>query len=153
MGTRYKGTEKEMIALNTFIKLVRAAESTVSRVNASLSKSNLTESQYAILDALYHIGPLFQKDLGTKLLKTGGNITLVIDNLEKRKLVERERREQDRRYFTIHLTKQGKGLFQKVFPGYLKSVMEEMQKLSKNDQVELQRLCKTIGLVTINIKK
>ena len=153
MGTQYKGTEKEMTALNTFIKLVRAAESTLSRVNASLSKYKLTESQYAILDALYHIGPLFQKDLGNKLLKTGGNITLVIDNLEKRKLVERERREQDRRYFTIHLTKQGKNLFQKVFPGYLKSVIEEMQKLSKSDQVELQRLCKTIGLTPINLKK
>ena len=153
MGTQYKGTEKEMTALNTFIKLVRAAESTLSRVNASLSKYKLTESQYAILDALYHIGPLFQKDLGNKLLKTGGNITLVIDNLEKRKLVLRERREQDRRYFTIHLTKQGKNLFQKVFPGYLKSVIEEMQKLSKSDQVELQRLCKTIGLTPINLKK
>jgi MarR family 2-MHQ and catechol resistance regulon transcriptional repressor len=153
MGTQYKGTEKEMTALNTFIKLLRAAESTLSRVNASLSKYKLTESQYAILDALYHIGPLFQKDLGNKLLKTGGNITLVIDNLEKRKLVLRERREQDRRYFTIHLTKQGKSLFQKVFPGYLKSVIGEMQKLSKSDQVELQRLCKIIGLSPVNSKK
>jgi MarR family transcriptional regulator, 2-MHQ and catechol-resistance regulon repressor len=146
MGTKHKGTEKEITALNTFIKLVRAAESTVSRINLSLAKSKLTESQYAILDALYHIGPLYQRDLGDKLFKTGGNITLVIDNLEKRKLVIRERREQDRRYFTIHLTKQGKSLFQKVFPGYLKSVLEEMQKLSKSDQVELQRLCKIIGL-------
>jgi MarR family transcriptional regulator, 2-MHQ and catechol-resistance regulon repressor len=153
MGTRYKGTEKEMTALNTFIKLVRAAESTISRVNIALTKSNLTESQYAILDALYHIGPLFQKDLGNKLLKTGGNITLVIDNLEKRKLVERERREHDRRYFTIHLTKQGKSLFQKVFPGYLKAVIEEMQKLSRTDQVEMQRLCKVIGLPASSSKK
>ena len=153
MGTRYKGTEKEMTALNTFIKLVRAAESTLSRVNASLSKSNLTESQYAVLDALYHIGPLFQRDLGNKLLKTGGNITLVIDNLEKRKLVIREMRAEDRRYFTIHLTKQGKSLFQKVFPGYLKAVIEEMQKLSKSDQLELQRLCKVIGLTPINPQK
>jgi len=84
MGTRYKGTEKEITALNTFFKLARAAQSTLSRVNAALSKSNLTESQYAILDALYHIGPLVQKDLGIKLLKTRGNITMVIDNLEKR---------------------------------------------------------------------
>ena len=153
MGTRYKGTEKEMTALNTFLKLVRAAESTLSRVIASLSKSKLTESQYAVLDALYHCGPLFQRDLGNKLLKTGGNITLVIDNLEKRKLVIRERGTQDRRYFSINLTKQGKSLFQKVFPGYLKAVIEEMQKLSKSDQLELQRLCKVIGLTPINPPK
>ena len=152
MGTHYKGTEKEMTALNTFLKLVRAAESTLSRVSAALSKSNLSESQYAILDALYHIGPLFQKDLGNKLMRTGGNITIVIDNLEKRSLVIREMRAEDRRYFTIHLTKRGKSLFQKVFPGYLKAVIEEMQKLSKSDQLELQRLCKVIGLTPISAK-
>jgi MarR family 2-MHQ and catechol resistance regulon transcriptional repressor len=149
MGTHYKGTEKEVTALNTFIKLVRAAESTLSRVSVSLSKSKLTESQYAILDALYHIGSLSQKDIGNKIHRTGGNITLVIDNLEKRDLVLRERRAQDRRYFTIHLTKQGRSLFQKVFPGYLKAIIEEMQKLSKTDQVELQGLCKVIGLTPI----
>jgi MarR family 2-MHQ and catechol resistance regulon transcriptional repressor len=149
MGTHYKGTEKEVTALNTFIKLVRAAESTLSRVSIALSKSKLTESQYAILDALYHIGSLSQKDIGNKIHRTGGNITLVIDNLEKRDLVLRERRAQDRRYFTIHLTKQGRSLFQKVFPGYLKAIIEEMQKLSKTDQVELQGLCKVIGLTPI----
>jgi len=51
------------------------------------------------------------------------------------------------------LTKQGKSLFQKVFPGYLKLVIEEMQKLSKSDQVELQRLCKIIGLSPTKSKK
>lgn len=146
MGTRYKGTDKEMTALNSFIKLVRAAESTLSRVNLVLSKYNLTESQFAILDALSHIGPLFQKDLGNKLLKTGGNITLVIDNLEKRSLVKRERREQDRRYFTIHLTKQGKALFTKVFPVYLSAIVKEMSVIPKSDHLELQRISKTVGL-------
>jgi MarR family 2-MHQ and catechol resistance regulon transcriptional repressor len=146
MGTRYKGTDKEVTALNSFIKLVRAAESTLSRVNLVLSKYNLTESQFAILDALSHIGPLFQKDLGNKLLKTGGNITLVIDNLEKRSLVKRERREQDRRYFTIHLTKQGKALFTKVFPVYLSAIVKEMSVIPKADHLELQRISKTVGL-------
>jgi len=153
MGTRYKGADKEVTALNSFIKLVRAAESTLSRVNLVLSKYNLTESQFAILDALSHIGPLFQKDLGNKLLKTGGNITLVIDNLEKRSLVLRERREQDRRYFTIHLTKQGKALFAKVFPIYLNAVVKEMSVLSKADHLVLQRLCKTVGLGVQTSKK
>ena len=41
MGTRYKGTEKETTALNTFLKLVRAAESTLSRVNAWRSPNRI----------------------------------------------------------------------------------------------------------------
>ena len=86
MGTRYKGSKKEVRALNTYIKLIRAANSLSSRINIHLSKTGLTESQYNVLDALYHLGPLTQKDIGRKLFKSGGNITMVIDNLEKRKL-------------------------------------------------------------------
>ena len=69
MGTRYDGTDEEVNALNTFIKLVRAAESVSVRINSSLPKNGLTESQFGVLEALYHLGPLCQRDLGSKLLK------------------------------------------------------------------------------------
>ena len=146
MGTHYKGTKKEVSALNTFIKLIRASDSTISRVNAALSKSKLTESQLNILDALYHLGPMCQKDLGKKLLKSGGNITMVIDNLEKRNLVKRERGKEDRRLFNVYLTESGRNLFEKIFPEYLNSVLRAMNILTDSEQTELQRLCKKIGL-------
>ena len=148
MGTHYKGTKKEVNALNTYIKLVRAADSVSARIGSLLSRKKLTESQFSILDALLHLGPLNQKQLGDKLLKSGGNITMVVDNLEKQGLVKRVRGENDRRYFSIHLTKQGKNLIEKFFPDYLAAIVKEMSLLNEDEQSEFQRMCKLIGLKT-----
>jgi MarR family transcriptional regulator, 2-MHQ and catechol-resistance regulon repressor len=145
MGTHYKGTKKEVTALDTFIKLVRASDSISARLNYNLQKNKLTESQFGILEALHHLGPLCQKDLGNKILKSGGNITMVVDNLEKRGLVKRKRGESDRRFFTVILTKQGNSLIERILPGQVSMIVDVFGQLSEADQIELQRLCKTIG--------
>jgi MarR family 2-MHQ and catechol resistance regulon transcriptional repressor len=146
MGTHYNGSKKENRALDSYIKLMRAADTISSAVNLSLSKFGLTESQFNVLDALYHLGPLSQKELGFKLLKSGGNITMVIDNLEKDSYVERIRGAEDRRTFFVHLTKKGKKRLEDIMPVQVKFITNEMQRLSKTEQIELQRLCKKIGI-------
>jgi MarR family 2-MHQ and catechol resistance regulon transcriptional repressor len=146
MGTHYKGSKKEMRALDSYIKLMRAADTINSAVNLSLSKFGLTESQFNVLDALYHLGPLSQKELGFKLLKSGGNITMVIDNLEKNAFVERRRGTEDRRIFFVHLTKNGKRRLEDILPVQVNFITNEMDRLSKTEQTELQRLCKRIGI-------
>ena len=146
MGTNFKGTEKEIKALDVYIKLIRASESLSSRINSKLDKKGLTISQFAVLDVLYNLGPLSQKDLGKKILRSGGNITMVIDNLEKQSFVERERSQEDRRFFIIHLTKKGKKFFAKIFPIFLDSVLKEFSVLTNKEQIEFQRMCKLIGL-------
>ena len=146
MGTHYKGSKKEMRALDSFIKLMRAADTINSAVNLSISKFGLTESQFNVMDALYHLGPLSQKELGFKLLKSGGNITMVIDNLEKDAFVERRRGTEDRRIFFVHLTKKGEKRLVEILPVQVKFITNEMHRLSKTEQVEFQRLCKKIGI-------
>ena len=116
MSTKYKGQKKEVTALDTYIKLIRATGTIRSKVINSLSKFQLTENQFNCLDAVFHLGPLTQKELGEKLLRSGGNITLVVDNLEKNNLVIRKKDENDRRKFLINLTKKGERLYKKVFP-------------------------------------
>jgi len=146
MGTRYKGSKKEINSLNVFIKLNRAVESVNSILNSSLSREGLTESQFGVLEALFHLGSMSQKNLGNKILKSGGNITMVIDHLEKRGLVLRRRGIVDRRYYNIHLTEKGKKLIEAVFPKQLKIITEELGILNENEKYELQRMCKLIGL-------
>ncbi|BEH09488.1 MULTISPECIES: MarR family winged helix-turn-helix transcriptional regulator [Geobacter] len=132
--------------LNTYTKLVRAAESVTSRVHRVLSAPKLTISQFGVLEALYHKGPLCQKDIAAKILKSTGNITLVIDNLEKQGLVRRERDTEDRRYLTIHLTETGTALITKVFADVETSIVAEMASLTENEQEVLGNLCKKLGL-------
>ncbi|MDC4228018.1 MAG: MarR family transcriptional regulator [Candidatus Manganitrophus sp.] len=144
MGTHYQGKREEVAALDTFIKLMRAADSLTARLSPILSSAGLTPGQFGALEVLLHLGPLCQSELGRKLLRTGGNITMVVDNLERRGLVRRERGE-DRRFITLHLTKEGRQLIQKIFPKHLDALVREMRILTETEQKELGRLCKKLG--------
>jgi len=138
--------EEENVALNTYIKLMRATNSVTDKIHRHLSTYKLTHSQFAILEVIYHLGPMCQKDIGKKILKSKGNITLVVDNLEKRNLLERKRSKKDRRYYNINLTQIGKELIQNVFPYHRDIVTKEFSILSLNEQKELARLCKKLGM-------
>ena len=134
-------------ALNTYVKLMRAAESLTARVHKHLVPVGLTVSQFGVLEALYHLGALSQKDLGRKILRSSGNITLVVDNLEKRGLVKRERDRTDRRFFIVHLTDKGKRLIRRIFPPHAALIAEELSVLSDAEQQKLGDLCKKVGRV------
>ena len=95
MPTHHSGTAEEERVLNTFIKLTRAVDAYMARVANHHPLGDLTLSQFGVLEAVYHLGPMSQKDIGKKILKSGGNMTLVIDNLVKRGLVERNQAEAD----------------------------------------------------------
>jgi MarR family 2-MHQ and catechol resistance regulon transcriptional repressor len=147
MGTHYQGSKKEQRTLNAFIKLMRASESINNRLNRHLAEeADLTVTQFGVLEALYHLGPLNQKTLGEKLLKSGGNITLVIDNLEKRNFVERQQDPNDRRAMLIHLTKEGESFIASFFPKHLENIKNEFSVLKEKEKEELARLCKKLGV-------
>jgi len=146
MATKHRGTDEEVGALNVFIKLMRAANSVMSMVDGQLAKEGLTASQFGTLETLYHLGPLCQRDLGRKLLKSGGNITVVIDNLEKRDLVRRERDTEDRRFITVHLTKTGEELIREVFPRQLARIVKRMDILTRSEKDDFGILCRKLGL-------
>jgi MarR family 2-MHQ and catechol resistance regulon transcriptional repressor len=135
----------EQLALSTFVKLMRSADSASARVHQHLEAVHLTVSQFGVLEALLHLGPLCQKDLAQKILKSGGNLTLVIDNLEKRSLVRRDRHPSDRRVFIIRLTETGEQLIREVFPRHVAAVMQEMAVLDAIEQQQLGDLCRRIG--------
>lgn len=145
MGTRYSGTTAEITALNAYIKLVRATESLTHRLHQHLETHKLTVTQFGVLEALFHLGSMHQKEIAEKLLKSGGNITLVIDNLEKRQLVQRDRQVEDRRCISVSLTPTGKQLISDIFPAHVEAIVQQMKILSLEEQTELGRLCKRLG--------
>jgi len=145
MRKGFRGNNKEVRALSTYVKLMRAAESITSRVHKHLSSVGLTVSQFGVLEAIYHLGPLSQKDLGRKILRSSGNITMVIDNLEKRRLVRRKRDALDRRMFIVHLTEDGQKLIDRIFPPHAALITSELSVLNATDQKMLGDLCKKVG--------
>lgn len=146
MPTKYQGTQEETRALNAYIKLQRAAETTLNRTTAHLSDYGLSTSQFAILEALYHLGILSQRDLAQKLLKSTGNISIVLKNLEKRGFIERHRDPADNRYNQVCITEAGRELIAGMFPGHVAGIVAEMSILTIAEQEELARLCRKLGL-------
>jgi MarR family 2-MHQ and catechol resistance regulon transcriptional repressor len=145
MGTHLKGTKKEVTALDTFIKFTRASETLTSKLKLSLNDYGLSEGQFAVLDSLYHLGALSQKELGSKLFRSGGNITMVVDNLERIGYVQRKRGKEDRRLFMVELTLKGKKKIEETLPVQVQLITEMLSILNKREQKELQVLCKRLG--------
>ena len=79
MPTHYQGSPESRLALDTFIKLTRAVNAFENRLYAHDVIEGLTPSQFGVLETLYHLGPLCQGEVSSKLLKSSGNITLVVD--------------------------------------------------------------------------
>ncbi len=145
MGTHFSGNKEDTQALDTYIKLIRAADSVMARIYRTSELDGLTVSQFGVLEALLHLGPLCQRELGEKILKSSGNITMVIDNLEKRNLVERKRDRGDRRFVTVHLTGDGNQLIKAIFPRHLDRIKNELQVLSLAEPENLGLLCRAVG--------
>ncbi|RJX18450.1 MAG: MarR family transcriptional regulator [Desulforudis sp.] len=107
-------------------------------------QSQLTVSQFGVLEAIHKKGPLHQVEIARHIYKTTGNVTTVIDNLEKRGLVVRERGKEDRRYFQILLTPEGSRFIKKVLPTYEKQVEKVLGRLTPEERDDLVRLCRKL---------
>ena len=146
MGTHFKGSKSEVNTLNAFIKLMRSTESLNNRLNRHLAEADLTVSQFGVLEVLYHLGPLNQRSIGEKLLKSGGNITMVIDNLERSGHVKRKKDPNDRRAVLIHLTPNGEKFIADFFPKHLERIKEEFSVFTEEEKKTLANLCKKLGV-------
>lgn len=145
MPTHYRGKPEEVRALDLIIKLVRCADSLNRRLEGPLLEVGLTTSQFGVLEALWHLGPLSLSDLARKLLKTGGNLTLVVRNLERDGMVKRRQDKIDRRVQHIRLTAKGERLIRRVFRQHLGRLVRLTGVLQPAEQKQLAALCKRLG--------
>ena len=133
------------LALAAYVRLTRAANAARSHVSRHLGDSGLTLSQFAVLEALYHLGPMSLSDVAQKILTTGGNLTMVVGNLEKQGLAHRQKSPEDRRVLIVVLSRKGKALMRKLFPAHAAAILEYMAVLSAAEQEQLGNLCRKLG--------
>ena len=145
MPTHFVGPDSQKRALDTYIKLMRAAESVARRALSCVQDSGLTEGQFGVLEALYHLGPLKLSDLARKHLRSPNNLTVIVDNLEKSALVRRQRCENDRRIVFVHLTEAGEQLITSLFPQHAAAVEKEMSLLTDEERELLDSLLRRLG--------
>jgi MarR family 2-MHQ and catechol resistance regulon transcriptional repressor len=146
MGTHHKGPPAELSALNTYIKLRRAAGAIDARLVRDLADHGLTETQFGVLEVLYHLGPMCQRAIAAKQFTSGANMTMVVNNLEKGGLVRRVRSAEDRRQYFVELTAEGRSLIRKIFPGHVQKIVMAFSTLTRDEQSQLGALCRKLGL-------
>ena len=138
-------SEKQDIALRLWATLSRCYATCARAMAAQVQEYDLTTPQFVILEALHHLGPLPLGELAEKLLVTGGNVTYVMDRLESRGLVTRDRRTDDRRVVVARMTTEGRDLVSKVFPDHVGRMEHLSRHLTDQEQRELSALLKKLG--------
>ena len=139
------GRFRQRLALASYVRLMRAANAARNNASRHLGGTGLTLTQFAVLEALYHLGPLSLSDIAQKILTTGGNLTMVLGNLEKQGLACRQKSPEDRRVLIVVLSPKGKALIRKIFPEHAAGIAEFMSVLSPSEQELLGDLCRRLG--------
>lgn len=151
MKTTQKYGKNIGLALSTWVKLARAYSSFNKKSIQNIRSFGLTQAQFAAIEALGHLGSMKVGELCNKMLVTGGNMTLVLDNLEKMNLIKRTYDKEDRRSINVDLTAEGKKLFEEIFPKHAKYITEIMSPLKHEEQKTLGELLKKLGKAVQNL--
>ena len=138
----------------THIRLVlgRAAKA-IERVDRdSIADAGLNFSDFSIMEALLHKGPMPINTIGEKVLLTSGSMTAAANRLEEKGLITRIQDPSDGRCFYLHLTKSGRRLIADVFDMHSQNLEKIAAVLNSEERSELVRLLKKIGLHAQNLE-
>src|SRR5213596_3339445 len=132
--------------VHVFLVLWKAARAVQAYAEKSVSELEMCASDFAVLEALLHKGPLPVNEIGRKILLTSGSITVAVDRLEKRGLVERRAHGTDRRARIVHLTKKGRQLITRAYAQHAADLEQLMSaSLTTTERSTLISLLKKIG--------
>lgn len=131
--------------LKSLIALSRTAQNVRKREQRTIKEGGLTVSQFAVLEILYHKGDLRVCEIIEKALSTGGNMTVVIDNLVKEDLVRRCIDPKDRRVNLISITEKGRKIVSDIFPKHLENINEIFSVLTVEEKKNLTSLLKKLS--------
>ena len=132
-------------ALKLWVVMNRALRPIEKRLEQQVEAHGLSFTEFAVLEALLHKGPLPIGEIGSLVLLTSGSMTYVIDKLVRRGLIERKACKTDRRVVHAELTKQGRSLMEEVFPAHATLIHDLMGGLQPEEQEDAINLLKRLG--------
>jgi MarR family 2-MHQ and catechol resistance regulon transcriptional repressor len=138
----------------THIRLVfgRAAKAIEKVDRESIADAGLNFSDFSIMEALLHKGPMPINTIGEKVLLTSGSMTAAANRLEEKGFITRIQDPSDGRCFYLHLTKRGRRLITNVFDKHSQNLEKIAAVLNPQERSELVRMLKKIGLHAQNLK-
>lgn len=114
------------------------------KLQDDLEKLDLTPPQFYVLATIGYAGGLPFGEIGEKMMVTVSNLTGIVDRLEEKGLVARERDAHDRRVIRVRLTEKGSKLYKNTIPLFEKSISQFFSPLDKSQQKELSSLLRKL---------
>ena len=132
--------------VHVFLVLWKAARAVGSYAQKSITDLEIGDSDFAVLEALLHKGPLPVNEIGRRVLLTSGSMTVAVDRLEQKGLVERRAHGSDRRARIVHLTKEGRKLITRAYAQHAEDLERLVSaSLTAKERATLIGLLKKIG--------
>lgn len=136
---------ERQLALKLWVVMARAFRAIQAHAVADQDRHDLSEGEFAVLEALYHKGPMLLNEVQRKVLVSSGGITYLIDRLARKGLVERRPCASDRRAMYAALTGEGERLIAGIFPGHAAAIAHAASALDADEKARLIELVKKLG--------
>lgn len=131
--------------VHLWLLLWKASKAVEAHARRSVQALGLCLSDFGVLEALLHKGPLPVSALGKKVLLSSGSMTAAVDRLEKSRLVERGSHDTDRRARIVHLTGEGRDLTRKIFAEHELDIERVFARLERQERNTLGALLRKLG--------
>ena len=127
-----------------WIRFLRFNIHTGKKLQEDLEKLDLTPPQFYVLATIGYLGGVPFSEIGAKMMVTVSNLTGIVDRLEEKGIVVRERDKHDRRVIHVKLTEKGKKLYKVSITTFENSVSRLFSHINKSQQKELSTLLRNL---------
>jgi MarR family 2-MHQ and catechol resistance regulon transcriptional repressor len=143
--TERSGKTDDLSAIHLWLVLWKASRAVETQAQRSIARYGMVQSDFGVLEALLHRGPLSAKQLGAKVLLTSGSVTAAVDRLAARGLVRREDDARDRRACIVQLTAAGRRLIERAFAQHREEMEEALKGFPVDERRTLLPLLRRLG--------
>ncbi|HEX6587376.1 MAG TPA: MarR family transcriptional regulator [Longimicrobiales bacterium] len=137
--------DERELALKLWVVLTRAYQAVQRHAAADQERSTLSEGEFAVLDVLYHKGPMLLVEVQRRVLVSSGGITYLVDRLVRKGLVERRPCSHDRRASYAALTAAGTEVMSRIFPEHAEAIAHATAGLTAAEKRQAIELLKKLG--------
>ena len=137
--------KEDSSGVHLWLVLMKAHAALWEHARDSIRGLDLGDSDFYVLEALLHKGPLPVNTIGQKVHLTSGSISVAVDRLAHKGLVERSANEGDRRVRMVQLTEAGRLLIDGLFRTHAAAMEKAVAGLSDSERLKVIRLLRKLG--------
>jgi len=140
-----KKVDRTQISLNTFVGLNRTLDHLMKIVKTDVQRYGLNVTEFAVMELLYNKGDQPIQRIGNRVLIASSSITYVVDKLEEKGCIVRQRNEKDKRVTNASLTDKGRSMMDEIFPDHASTLESTFSVLTDEEITVLQTTLKKLS--------